>query len=468
MPRILLLLPSSTYRAADFLAAARDLGVEVVVASDAAFGNSTPATSTPTTSTPATSTPATSTPATGTPATSTPATSTPATGPHPGSDADSGDRPVRSLVVDVDDPAATALAIVELDRISPLDAVVAVDDRGIVAAAVAAERLGLPHAAPDAVVATRDKLRMRIALDSAEVPQPTFVAVDPADEAAAVRAAAQVGYPCVVKPTALSTSRGVIRADGPEALAVAFRRAGAIARAAGEPHDRPLLVEQFVGGPEVAVEGVLRDGVLDVVAVFDKPDPLDGPYFEETIYITPSRLDAADRRAVTATTSAACRALGLRHGPVHAELRVSNGRANVIELAARTVGGLCGRTIEIATGRRLETLVLANALGTAVPRAPRHRAAGVLMLPAPTAGRFAGVDGVDLALAVPGVTGVEITVTPGRYVAPAPDGARYVGFVFAKALTPAEAEAALRTAWARLDVHVDQASADDTELCAPS
>nr|MDA8268178.1 hypothetical protein [Actinomycetota bacterium] len=231
MPRILLLLPSSTYRAADFLAAARDLGVEVVVASDAAFGNSTPATSTPATGTPATSTPATSTPATGTPATSTPATSTPATstpatGPHPGSDADSGDRPVRSLVVDVDDPAATALAIVELDRIAPLDAVVAVDDRGIVAAAVAAEHLGLPHAAPDAVVATRDKLRMRIALDSAEVPQPTFVAVDPADEAAAVRAAAQVGYPCVVKPTALSTSRGVIRADGPEALAVAFRRAG--------------------------------------------------------------------------------------------------------------------------------------------------------------------------------------------------------------------------------------------------
>lgn len=414
MPRVLLLLPSSTYRAADFIAAARQLGAEVIVASDADL----PA-------------------------------------PTDGEGGGATDARVRSLVLDLDDSSAAADAIVAADRRTPLDAVVAVDDRGVVAAAAAAQRLGLPHAAPEAVAAARDKLRMRRLLDLAEVPQPAFAAVDPRDPAAAVDAARQVGFPCVVKPTALSTSRGVIRADDPAALAGAARRSAAIALGAGEPPDRPLLVEAFVDGPEVAVEGVLRQGVLDVVAVFDKPDPLDGPYFEETIYVTPSRLAAADRQAVQAVTASACEALGLRHGPVHAELRVRDGRATVIEVAPRTIGGLCGRTVEMATGRPLETLVLANALGTDVPRAPRQRAAGVLMLPAPSAGRFTGVDGISAALAVPGITGIELTVAPGRYVAPAPDGSRYVGFVFATALTPAEAEAALRRAWAQLVVQVE-------------
>ncbi len=432
---MLLLLPSSTYRAADFVAAARDLGAEVVVASDAPMPGTTagrrgdaPA-------------PGSTGPGHGAPG-----------GAEPGT-------PPRSLVVDLDDPAAAAAAIVDLDRVAPLDAVVAVDDRGVALAALAAERLGLPHAAPGAVAAAQDKLRMRTLLDRAEVPQPVFAAVDAADLEGARRAAERVGYPCVVKPTSLSTSRGVIRADDPVSLVAAVRRAAAIARSAGEPADRPLVVERFVGGPEVAVEGVLRDGLLDVVAVFDKPDPLDGPFFEETIYVTPSRLPPADRRAATDVTAAACRALGLRHGPVHAELRVGGGRASLIEVAPRTVGGLCGRTVEMATGRPLESLVLANALGTAVPRAPRHRAAGVLMLPAPVPGRFAGVDGVDAALAVPRVTGVEVTAAPGARVAPAPDGSRYVGFVFAAALTPAEAEAALRAAWARLTVRVEPGDA---------
>lgn len=364
-----------------------------------------------------------------------------------------------SLVVDLDDPAKVAQALVEHDSHHPVDAVVGVDDRGVLGAAAAARALGLPHSPPDAVAAARDKLATRRRLDAAEVLQPAFVAVDPGDDAGLRRAADAIGYPCVVKPTTLSASQGVIRADDPDTLVAAARRSAAIACRAGAPADQPLLLERFLPGPEVAVEGVLERGVFHLVVVFDKPDPLDGPYFEETIYVTPSRLSLAERRAVTATTAAACRALGLDHGPVHAELRVSSGRASVIEVAPRTIGGLCSRTVEIGTGRRLESMVLANALGCAIPAPSRHRAAGVLMVPPPRPGRLLKVDGVAEAQAVPGIVGVSITVPVGSLIAPAPDGDRYLGFVHSQGLTPHEAETALRHAWRLLDVHV--ADADD-------
>lgn len=403
MARVVLLVPSSTYRAAAFLAAAGELGVEVVVASDKPMAPLARAS---------------------------------------------------SLVLDLDDPDAVTRALVDYDAWHPVDAVLGVDDRGVVAAAAAARALGLPHSPPAAVAGARDKLVMRQRLDSAEVAQPSFVAVDPADEAALRRAGGTVGYPCVVKPTTLAASQGVIRADDPGALVAAARRSADIARRAGVPADQPLLVERFVAGAEVAVEAVLDRGVFHLVAVFDKPDPLDGPYFEETIYVTPSRLALADRDAVTTTAAAACRALGLDHGPVHAELRVNAGRASVIEVAPRTIGGLCSRTVEIGTGQRLEAIVLANALGWAVPAASRHRAAGVLMLPPPRPGRLESVDGVAEAEAVPGIVGVSITVPVGSLIAPAPEGARYLGFVHSQGLTPHDAEAALRVAWRHLTVRV--------------
>lgn len=400
MPRVILLVPGSTYRAPDFLAAAGDLDLDVVVASEE---------------------------------------------PGPGT----------GLVVDVDDPEAVAAAVEAFDRQHPVDAVLSVDDRAVPAAAAAAARLGLPHASPRAVADARDKLRTRRRLAAAEVPQPRFAAVRPGDPADLSRAAAEVGFPCVVKPTTLSASRGVIRADDPGQLERAAARAAAVAARAGVPADRPLLVEAFVPGAEVAVEGVLEGGALRVLAVFDKPDPLDGPFFEETIYVTPSRLPAADRRAVERAAAAACRALGLDHGPVHAELRVAGGRASVIEVAPRTIGGLCGRTLEIGTGRRLEAVVLANALGRSLPGGRRQRGAGVLMVPPPGPGRFRRLAGADAARAVPGVRSVEVTVPAGAPVAPAPDGDRYVAFVFATGLTPADAEAALRRAWAGLTVELD-------------
>jgi biotin carboxylase len=402
--RVLLLVPSASYRAPDFLEAARALGLEVIVGCD--------------------------------------------------------EVPVLAengawLQIPLQDPEAAAQAIVALDAARPLDAVVAVDDQGTLAAARAASRLGLRANPPDAVAAARDKARMRTLLEAAEVPQPGFALLSPTARAAELAALVEtVGLPSVIKPTSLSGSQGVIRADTVAGALAAIERSRSIAEDAGARTDEPLLAEQFIAGAEVAVEGMLGAGDLTVLAVFDKPDPLDGPFFEETIYVTPSRLGASDLAAVKAATQAATRGLGLTEGPVHAEIRVRDGRAFVIEVAARSVGGLCSRTLRFGTGMSLEYLILAHALGQPV-RAPRLRAAaGVLMLPISRGGVLVEVSGRDEVLAIPGVVGMDLTIAPGRTLVPLPEGNRYLGFVFARGDTPQEVESALRSALAKLHVRV--------------
>jgi biotin carboxylase len=401
MPRVLLLLPTATYRAEDFLAAAATVGAEVVVASDrrqALHGAM-------------------------------------------------GDRALR---IDLRRPDRAADAIVELAGRVELDAVVAVDDGGVTAAALACERLGLPHNPPSAVAATRDKAAMRRALGAVGIPQPGFAVLAPGDDAGAV------DLPAVLKPVALSGSRGVIRADDPLAARVAEARIRAILADAGEDVDGPILAERYVPGVEVAVEALLRAGELEVLAVFDKPDPLEGPYFEETIYVTPSRLPSADLERVEAVTAAAAAALGLREGPVHAELRLDGGRPWVLELAARSIGGLCSRALRFGAGVSLEEVILRHALSLPLGPHPRERSAsGVMMLPIARAGTLREVRGVGAARAVPGVEDVRITIPRGRRLVPLPEGDRYLGFLFARAATPAQVEAALRGAHAALAVVVD-------------
>jgi len=347
------------------------------------------------------------------------------------------------MVVPLDEPDAAADLIVALDDRRGVDAVVAVDDRGVMVAATAGERLGFPHNPPDAVAATRDKAAMRRALAAAEVPQPAFVLTeselpDPAD----------FPLPWVLKPVDRSGSQGVIRVDDLDAARTAATRIGDLC-------DGPLLVEQYVPGVEIAVEGLLRDGQLTVLAVFDKPDPLEGPYFEETIYVTPSRLSAEALGRAEIVTSRACAAIGLVEGPVHAEVRLDGDRVHVIEVAARSIGGLCARTLRFGAGIALEELVLRHALGMPLDGLERESgASGVMMLPIPAAGTLHEVRGQDDARAVPGVTGLEITIPRGRPVVPLPDGDRYLGFVFARGESPADVEAALRAAHAQLQIDI--------------
>jgi len=406
--RILLVLPTGTYRADDFLAAADALGAEVVVASDRRQAMAEAM----------------------------------------------GDR---ALVVDLCDPEGAAAVVAALAERSPLDAVVAVDDSGVELAAAAAGRLGLAHNQAGAVAVTRDKARMRRALAAAGVAQPDFAVLGPGDDPAAVASA--VGFPAVVKPVALSASRGVIRVDDAESAGAAAARIRAILAAAGEDPEGPLVVDSFVPGPEVAVEGLLRDGRLEVLAVFDKPDPLDGPFFEETIYVTPSRLGPADLEALGGLVAGAVAAIGLTEGPIHAEARMAPGGPRLLEVAARSIGGLCSRALRFGAGVSLEELILRHALGAPLPDLQREAAAsGVMMIPIPVSGTLRGVGGVDAARQVAGVADVVITVNPGRRVVSLPEGDRYLGFVFARGSSPAEVEASLRTAHAALEVRIEPAA----------
>jgi len=352
----------------------------------------------------------------------------------------------RPEAVDFSRPQDAATRIVQLLGERPVDAIVPVDDTATLVAALVASQLGLPHNDPEATLAARDKLRMRQRLHAHGVRIPRFMPYPAVTDPRSI--AEDVEYPCVVKPTLLSGSRGVIRADDPEQFIAAFERVQRIVVSDGAELDHAvILVETFVPGFEVALEGLLDEGILHVLALFDKPDPLDGPFFEETIYVTPSRLPAAVQQAISRCAADAARALGLRTGPIHAELRLNESGPWIIEVAGRSIGGLCSTILEFGTGMSLEELILAHAVGDPIASLERRgAAAGVMMIPIPRAGILRGVDGIEDGLCVPGVTGIEITAKLNHPLVPLPEGASYLGFIFARGQTPDDVEAALRAA----------------------
>jgi len=353
-----------------------------------------------------------------------------------------------------------ALAAIEaFAKAHPIGAIVATDDDGLLLAAEAAEAIGLSHNSPVSVARARDKSATRQALSDRGLRAPRFVKVpldgDPAKHAG------RMPYPCVVKPLSLSASRGVIRADDPASFMQAFDRVRKILAATRGSLAAPeslqwILVEEYLDGEEVALEGLLDHGELRVFALYDKPDPLTGPYFEESIYVTPSRKEPGVQRKVVGMVREAASALGLTRGPVHAELRLDEKGPWVLEIAPRTIGGLCARTLRFTGGRTLEEVVLAHALGLPVPSYEREPGAtGVMMIPIPSGGILRGVRGAAAARAVGHVDDVMITLPPGERVVPLPEGDRYLGFIFARARTPSQVESALREAHACLDFAID-------------
>jgi biotin carboxylase len=260
--------------------------------------------------------------------------------------------------------------------------------------------------------------------------------------------ASQVTYPCVLKPLRLSGSRGVIRANNPDEFVAAFTRLKRLLVSEGNlPQETLFLVEDFIPGCEVALEGLLTHGQLKVLTLFDKPDPLDGPFFEETIYTTPSRLPEQTQQAIASCVAVASAALGLREGPVHAELRVNERGPWMLEMAGRSIGGLCSTILEFGAGMCLEELILRHALGEEITDIEREQqAAGVMMIPIPAAGLLKSISGVAEASQVPLITGVEITARLNNSLVPLPEGASYLGFIFARGKNPAAVEDAIRQA----------------------
>jgi biotin carboxylase len=410
-PRLLLLVPTSTYRAEAFIRAAQRLPVELSIASEAPNSLS-----------------------------------------HL--------HPVDLPTFDFAHPADAAVKALALTKSHPVHAVVAVDDQATLAAAVVAEALDLAHSPPDAVRATLNKFRARERMREAGIAQPNYRLVPVAGFAAA---APEIAFPAVVKPLAMAASRGVIRVDNAAQFVDACGRVAEIVATASRRGDdlarTHLLVESYVPGWEVAVEGLVAKGRVHVFAVFDKPDPLEGPYFPETMYVTPSRLPAAARARIARVTEQAVRAVGLTHGPFHVEIRGHDDIVVPIEIHARSIGGLCSRVVRFQDGRSLEDVILADALGLLGDVPPLDaRAAGVWMMQSPRLGRFESMRGVAAACDVEGVEEVIVAARPGQAMEPLPEGFLYTGFIFARAETPAEVERALRTAFARLEPVIDDAA----------
>lgn len=399
MPTVAVILPTTTYRAKDFISAAESLGVDLIVVSNEA------------------------------------------------PPFDMGDRYLR---IDCSDPIAAAEAIARKGESVDIDGIVAADDQGVMVAAEASALLGLAGNPPEAAAATRDKARMRERLSRAEIDQPRFSVVAPGGDLSA--AASHVGFPLVIKPVDRAASQGVVRVDDPSGLSDAEARIRGLVGA-----EANLIVEEYMGGEEIAIEGMVSDGELTLLAVFDKPDSKHGPYFPETIFVTPSRLEEGDLAEAERVASAAVRALGLVAGPVHVELKVEGGRVRVIEVAARSIGGLCSRSLNFGLmGTSLESLILRNALGLGKTHLKREPfSAGVLMIPTPVSGILHSVEGIDAARAIDGVTGVDLTMVPGDRVVAPPDGERYLGFVYARADRPERVESALREAMDKIEVQLE-------------
>jgi len=410
MARVLLLLPTTTYRTKSFIDAALKLKVDVVTASEQ------------------------------------PSTL-------------EKQNPEGLLTLDFSNPEVAARQAQEYADHYPIDAIIPVDEDTAVIAALVAEVLNLEHNPVEATITAKNKYHMREVLNSRGMKVPSFVLVS-LDQHPDILAE-RIDYPCVVKPVFLSTSRGVMRANNVGELEDALRRLDnivsdpKIARRGGTLA-RKALVERFIPGFEVAVEGLITDGQFRTLAIFDKPDPLYGPFFEETIYVTPSRLELAVQRKIVETTAEATRAMGLTKGPVHAELRVNQEGPWIIEVAARAIGGLCSQALKFNGDISLEEVIIKNAIGESTSAIQRESsAAGVMMVPIPRAGTLREVLGLDAAKTVPFIEDVVISAHITQKIQPPPEGASYLGFIFSRADTPDQVERALREAHSNLEFVID-------------
>jgi len=401
-PRLLIIAPHQSYRIAPYISAAEQLGVDITVAS-------------------------------------------------------AGEHSIISVInkglhIDFSDQQQALADILAASVKTPFQAVLGTDDISVALAASVASALGLAHNPPESASIARRKDHARACLQAAGVAVPQFQRIELNESIPAQLES--LSYPCVLKPLAMSGSRGVIRVDDSEAAQLAINRIMTILREVEVADEADaILAESFIEGREVAYEGLLSGGKLTTLALFDKPDPLNGPYFEETYYISPSRLPELLQQQIKQTVSDACQAYGLQQGPVHAECRIDkDNKVWVLEVAARTIGGECARLVELVTGQALEKIVLAQLLDITLPTIEFQGGAGVLMIPIPEAGILRRVEGISAARAVPGIKELLISVRDGHELVPLPEGSSYLGFIYAVADSAAQAELALREAHGLLKI----------------
>jgi hypothetical protein len=384
MPRLLLIAPEASYHTAPFQAAGRRLGIEVIVASEGRF----------------------------------PVVP----------------RQSAGLRINFSDTSRSLRVIEAFYRETPFDGVIGTDDGTLELATVVATKFGFPTNPPSSTKISRRKDRSRVVQKDFGLRTPWFVSV-PVPDQGEPKVPSDVPYPCVAKPVTLSASRGVIRADNDQELVDALSRISKIIESAGPEHPRVALIEEYIPGREYVVEGVLNSGKWLTIAIFGKPEPLEGPFFEETIYIAPPSLEIGVEKMILDTVRTACEAYGLEHGPIHAECRINEDGVWLIELAPRTIGGKCSRIFQLGVGQALEDIVMLNALGRSVPFGSPAGVTGVMMIPVPGPGIVRRVEGIEAARCVAHIVEIEIDVKPGQKLVPWPEGSSYPGFIFARGST---------------------------------
>ncbi len=402
--RVLLLLPTTTYRATDFIEAAKRLRVEVTVASETA-------------------------------------------------NVLASKNPAGYLTLDCANIDKALKQVKEFSATNPLDAILGADDQTMILAAYLAKKLGLKGNPPQSVMISRNKRLLRECLSRNKVPTPNYRVFSVSENPKHI--AAKIVYPCVLKPTTLAASQGVIRADNEGEFIAVWQRILKIIW--DQKIEQFILVESFIPGQEVALEGIVQNGKLRPLALFDKPDPLNGPYFEETIYVTPSRLPLKIQEDIFTCAAKAVEALGLQMGPVHAELRINDEGPWIIEVAARPIGGKCSRALRFNSSISLEELILRQALGMDIDSLKVDvTPSGVMMIPIPKSGVYRGVSGLEKAKAIAGIEDIVITAPIGKSLVPLPEGSSYLGFIFARAKTPALVEQSLREAHKILEFVIEE------------
>ena len=356
--------------------------------------------------------------------------------------------------IDLDSPQLAIETIVNSSKNYDLRGIIAADDKATEIAAQAANALNLPHNPPDAVHLTRWKHKARQALSEASLPVPEYWVVNLSD--ISLGNVPEIKFPCVIKPLNLSASRGIIRCNNQMELIHAAARVSKIVEQLVDTDSKTkALIEEYIPGKEVALEAVLQDGKLIPIAIFDKPDPLEGPYFEETYYVTPSRIDKPLQTKICEIIESACTVYGLKTGPIHAELRLNDNGIYIIEIAARTIGGECAKLLEYASGKSLESIVIEYAMGKNVNALKLKSAAGVMMIPTPRSGILRRVEGVLKAQNIVNIEAVNIAIREGHELVTLPEGASYLGFIFSTAETPEEVETALRGAYKELNIVIN-------------
>ena len=245
----------------------------------------------------------------------------------------------------------------------------------------------------------------------------------------------------VLKPIYGTASKSVLKINNVE------KNKEQIEKLMQDCFDQDLVIEEYIDGKEYALEGTIINSELKKIVIFDKPVEYKHPYFEESIYITPSELSSEAEKRVVSIVDKACKKIGLEDGPVHVEFKINENQIFIIEINPRMIGGLCSRCLSFGLFKvSLEEIILHAFMNNELKNIELlNNYVGVLMIPTPKSGKFISINKEELEK-IPNISNVEITVPEGSDLLEPPYGDKYLGFAFSQGIDKKTVNESLLTA----------------------